>query len=88
MTNLLATAQLATQLFDQHVNLSQSVLIMCTGILDKSHISEELRTTEELLHAEKKQFENIRNDKVLSSHTQLQFCFHLTTACLISTSIV
>lgn len=38
------------------------VLILRTGILEQSRMSEELRTTEELLHAEKKQFENIRSD--------------------------
>lgn len=38
------------------------VLILRTGILEQSRISDELRTTEELLRAEKKQFENIRND--------------------------
>lgn len=38
------------------------VLILRTGILEQSRMSEELRTTEELLHAEKKQFESIRSD--------------------------
>ncbi len=38
------------------------VLILRTGILEQSRMSEELRTTEELLYAEKKQFENIRSD--------------------------
>ena len=38
------------------------VLILRTGILEQSRMWEELRTTEELLHAEKKQFENIRSD--------------------------
>lgn len=38
------------------------VLILRTGILEQSRISEELRTTEELLWAEKKQFESIRSD--------------------------
>lgn len=38
------------------------VLILRTGILEQSRMSEELRTTEELLNAEKKQFENIRSD--------------------------
>lgn len=38
------------------------VLIVRTGILEQSRMSGELRTTEELLRAEKKQFELIRDD--------------------------
>lgn len=38
------------------------VLVLRIGLLEQSRMSEELRTTEELLYAEKKQFENIRSD--------------------------
>lgn len=54
--------QLATVIRSFSALFALCVLILRTGILEQSRMSEELRTTEELLHAEKKQFENIRSD--------------------------
>ncbi len=54
--------QLATVIRCFSALFALCVLILRTGILEQSRMWEELHTTEELLHAEKKQFENIRSD--------------------------
>ena len=46
------------------------VLVLRTGILEQSRMSEELRTTEELLRAEKKQFERKLQVQVGHSHSR------------------